>query len=104
MLDHLSHRSNSLRAAVLGASDGTLTTPVWFWPWRPPALRIVAIDEALVRRAGQLAAQHALRGYGAVHLACALDVTREGILLATWDTALGAAATATGRLLVNDAS
>lgn len=49
-------------------------------------LRIVAIDEPLARRAGDVAAQHAL------HIACALDLKG----------ALNSAARATGRLLAND--
>ena len=65
-------------------------------------LRTVAIDEPLARHAGDLAAQHALRGYDAVHLACALELHGEDKLLATWDNALNAAALATGRLLAND--
>ena len=65
-------------------------------------LRTVAIDEPLARHAGDLAAQHALRGYDAVHLACALQLQGHDILLATWDNALNAAARATGRLIAND--
>jgi predicted nucleic acid-binding protein len=65
-------------------------------------LRIVAIDEPLARHAGELAAHHGLRGYDAVHLACALQLHGDEILLATWDNALNAAARATGQLLVND--
>jgi predicted nucleic acid-binding protein len=65
-------------------------------------LRTVAIDEPLARHAGDLAAEHALRGYDAVHLACASQLQGEDILLATWDKALNAAARATGRLLAND--
>jgi uncharacterized protein len=65
-------------------------------------LRTVAIDEPLAREAGDLAARYALRGYDAVHLACALHIEGDDILLATWDTALNSAARATGRLLVND--
>jgi predicted nucleic acid-binding protein len=65
-------------------------------------LRIVAIDEPLARHAGDLAAQHALRGYAAVHLACALALEGDDVLLATWDDALNAAARATRRLLAND--
>ena len=53
------------------------------------------------RHAGDLAA-HALRGYDAVHLACALQRHGEDVLLATWDNALNVAARATGRLLTND--
>jgi predicted nucleic acid-binding protein len=66
-------------------------------------LRTVAIDEQLARRAGDLAARHALRGYDAVHLACALALEGDDVLLATWDSALNAAARATGRLLANAA-
>ncbi len=65
-------------------------------------LRIIAIDEPLARQAGDLATEHALRGYDAVHLACALQLHGDDILLATWDDALNAAARATGRLLAND--
>jgi predicted nucleic acid-binding protein len=65
-------------------------------------LRIVAIDEPLARQAGDLAAQHALRGYDAVHLACALHLQGDDIVLATWDAGLNSAARATGRLLTND--
>ena len=67
-------------------------------------LRTVAIDEPLARHAGEIAAQHALRGNDAVHLACALQLHGDDILLATWDNALNAAARATGRLLANDTS
>ena len=65
-------------------------------------LRIIAIDEPLARQAGDLAGQHALRGYDAVHLACALQLQGHDLLLATWDNALNAAARATGRLIAND--
>jgi predicted nucleic acid-binding protein len=65
-------------------------------------LRIVAIDGPLARHAGELAAAHALRGYDAVHLACALQLHGDDILLATWDNTLNAAARATGQLLAND--
>ena len=34
---HLSHRSNWLRAAVLGANDGILSTAASCWAWRRPA-------------------------------------------------------------------
>ncbi len=64
-------------------------------------LRIVGIDEPLARHAGELAERHALRGYDAVHLACALAVDADEVLLATWDSALSDAASETGRLLVN---
>lgn len=65
-------------------------------------LRTVAIDEPLARHAGELAAQHALRGYDALHLACALQLYGDDTILATWDNALNTAARATGQLLAND--
>jgi len=65
-------------------------------------LRTVAIDEPLARHAGDLAARHALRGCDAVHLACALELHGDDILLATWDNAVNTAARATGRLIAND--
>lgn len=65
-------------------------------------LRIIAIDEPLARQAGDLATQHALRGYDAVHLACTLHLEGDDILLATWDNALNSAARATGQLTAND--
>jgi predicted nucleic acid-binding protein len=65
-------------------------------------LRITAIDEQLAREAGDLASQHALRGYDAVHLACALHLEGDDIVLATWDNALNSAARATGQLIASD--
>jgi uncharacterized protein len=65
-------------------------------------LRIVTIDEPLARHAGDLATQHALRGYDAVHLACALHLSGDDTVFATWDNALNFAARATGRLIAND--
>jgi predicted nucleic acid-binding protein len=67
-------------------------------------LRVIAIDEPLARAAGELAGGHALRGYDAVHLASALAVEREDVVLVTWDGALGDAAQATAALLTNDRS
>lgn len=64
-------------------------------------LRIVGIDEPLALHAGALAERHRLRGYDAVHLACALAVGGDETLMATWDSALNEAARETGRLLVN---
>jgi hypothetical protein len=43
-----------------------------------------------------------VRGYDAVHLACALQLRGDDVLLATWGNALNAAARATGELLAND--
>ena len=55
-------------------------------------LVIVGVDEALARRAGELADERALRGYGAVHLASALALGSGETILVTWDRDLSNAA------------
>ena len=57
-----------------------------------------AIDPSwpIVQRAGELAEQHALRGYDAVHLASALDALGEGDVLVTWDDDLAGAGRVAG--------
>lgn len=59
------------------------------------AVLIVATDESLARRAGDLAAEHHLRGYDAVHLASALRLGDQTALV-TWDDRLKDAAIAAG--------
>lgn len=64
-------------------------------------LRVIALDDALARAAGDLAERHALRGYDAVHLASALAIDVPGdLVIATWDAELAAAAVAEGRMVV----
>ncbi len=46
--------------------------------------------------AGELAEAHGLRGYDAVHLATALSIDVDSMLLATWDGDLARAAIAAG--------
>ena len=60
------------------------------------ALVIVGVDEALGRRAGELADERALRGYDAVHLARALALATGETILATWDRDLSNAAADAG--------
>jgi len=59
-------------------------------------LVIVGVDEALARRAGELADERALRGYDAVHLASALALGAGEAILVTWDRVLSNAAVGTG--------
>jgi uncharacterized protein len=59
-------------------------------------LVIVGVDDALARRAGELADQRALRGYDAVHLASALALGPGETILVTWDRDLGNAAVGAG--------
>jgi hypothetical protein len=51
----------------------------------------VGVSRDLATRAGQLAERHRLRGYDAVHLACALSIDGPDLLLATWDRDLARA-------------
>ncbi|MEN3281469.1 MAG: uncharacterized protein V7607_2609 [Solirubrobacteraceae bacterium] len=59
-------------------------------------LRVIGVDGPLVQSAGELAERHGLRGYDAVHLASAIGVNDPGLVFATWDNDLGAAAIACG--------
>lgn len=59
------------------------------------AAHIVGIDESLAREAGDLAAEHHLRGYDAVHLASALRLGGQTMLI-TWHDRLTEAARAAG--------
>lgn len=47
----------------------------------------IGVDESLARRAGELAEEHRLRGYDAVHLATALEFD-DDVVLVTWDADL----------------
>ncbi|MHB8452767.1 MAG: type II toxin-antitoxin system VapC family toxin, partial [Mycobacteriales bacterium] len=57
---------------------------------------IVEVSSSLVHRAGALAEEHSLRGYGAVHLAAAEALAAEEIVVVTGDGALGQAAHSLG--------
>lgn len=56
----------------------------------------VDIDQALVDLAGGLAEEHALRAYDAVHLAAALAVASDDLVVVAGDRALTSAAHAAG--------
>jgi predicted nucleic acid-binding protein len=57
---------------------------------------VIEVGDGLVRRAGQLAEEHGLRGYDAVHLAAAETLRDEEIVLVAGDNALCRAAEAVG--------
>jgi predicted nucleic acid-binding protein len=63
-------------------------------------LRVIGIDDALARLAGELAELHGLRGYDAVHLASAISVDDAALVVVTWDGDLAAAAVACGHPVV----
>ena len=52
----------------------------------------VGVDSDLARRAGEHAEDLGLRGYDAVHLATALELGDEEVVLVTWDRDLARAA------------
>jgi predicted nucleic acid-binding protein len=54
-------------------------------------LQLLAVDHELVRDAGELAEQYALRGYDAVHLAAGLAIAGP-VTFVTWDGDLAGAA------------
>lgn len=59
-------------------------------------LMSLGVDEALARHAGELADEHALRGYDALHLASALALGATETILVTWDRDLSNAAVGAG--------
>jgi hypothetical protein len=69
-------------------------------------IRVVAIDPAIVRKAGEVAENHALRGYDAIHLATALNLrsNKDDVLMATWDDSLADAAYDAGISVVRTTS
>jgi predicted nucleic acid-binding protein len=61
-----------------------------------PAFGVIALDQSLVEHASQLAVERGLRSLDAVHLASALLLPRDDVVVATWDRRLHAAGLAEG--------
>lgn len=66
------------------------------WEGLHQALRLVELTPPMEHEAGDLAAQHALSGFDAVHLASALTLTGLPLIVATWDARLLRAAQSSG--------
>ena len=64
------------------------------------AFGVVEVDQALVERAAALAMKHALRSLDALHLAAALILPRQDLVVGTWDRPVHAAAEAEGFVLL----
>lgn len=64
-------------------------------------LDLLEVDDPLVRRAGELAQHHALRGYDAVHLAAAERVRHDTTILVAGDRDLCVAAEMLGLAIVD---
>ncbi len=66
------------------------------WVELHQALRLVEVTSQLEHAAGDLAEQHALSGFDAIHLASALTLSTTPVVVATWDGRLHQAAQAVG--------
>lgn len=83
------HRLGRVTAQQLRSAVDDLGT-------RCEELELLDIDDILARQAGDLAEQHSLRGYDAVHLAAAHRVNDAELVVVAGDRPLLAAATAAG--------
>jgi predicted nucleic acid-binding protein len=63
-------------------------------------LRVVGLDEGLAQLAGELAEDHGLRGYDAVHLASAISLGDDELVAVTWGRDLAAAVSECGYAVV----
>lgn len=82
-----SRRSSDLTERELRTAEANWED---FWA----TIRPVELTATVERNAGQLAAQRALRGADALHLASALAVDSPGLVIAVWDRRLHAGAVA----------
>jgi predicted nucleic acid-binding protein len=79
---------------AVGLSAGANATKAVNSEW--PAFSVIELDQPLAEHAASLALAHELRSLDAIHLAAALIVPREDLVLATWDRRLHGAARAEG--------
>jgi predicted nucleic acid-binding protein len=82
----------TVRAVGLTAGRAALGRVREEWP----AIGIVELDQRLVEHAAELTLAFDLRSIDALHLAAALVLPRDDLLLATWDRRLHAGAVASG--------
>jgi predicted nucleic acid-binding protein len=86
----------TVRAVGLSASQAAAGAVREEWP----AFGVIEVDQRLAEDAAELAITHELRSMDALHLAAALTLPRDDLLLATWDRRLHAAAGAEGLALI----
>lgn len=82
----------TVRAVGLAAGHGATRAVSEEWA----SFSVVEVDQELVERAGRLALDDELRSLDALHLAAALLLPSEEIVVATWDRRLHAAAQSHG--------
>jgi len=86
----------TVRAVGLSAGEAAAGAVREEWP----AFGVIEVDQRLVEDAAKLAVERELRSMDALHLAAALMLTPEDLLLATWDRRLHAAARTEGLSLI----
>jgi predicted nucleic acid-binding protein len=86
----------TVRAVGLSAGQAAARAVREEWP----AFGVIEVDQRLVEDAAKLAIGRELRSLDALHLAAALVLPGEDLLLATWDRRLYAAASAEGLKLI----
>ncbi len=82
------------RSRALGRSGLAAAEEAWEERWA--AVRPVELSAVVEQQAGDLAHRHALRGADAVHLASALALATDDVVVAVWDRRLHAGARAEG--------
>jgi predicted nucleic acid-binding protein len=86
----------TVRAVELSAGKAAAKTVREEWP----ALAVIEVDQRLTEEAAVLAINHGLRSLDALHLAAALSLPQDDLLLATWDHRLHTAAVTEGLGLI----
>jgi predicted nucleic acid-binding protein len=86
----------TVRAVGLSAGRAAARTAREEWS----AFGVIEVDQRLVEDAAELAIDRELRSLDALHLAAALVLPRDELLLATWDRRLHAAAGVEGLSLL----
>lgn len=89
----------TIRAVALTAGRDAVKAMRQEWT----AFGVVEVDQRLVEDAADLAIASGLRSLDALHLATALVLPRDDLLLLTWDRRLHAAATAEALQVVPEA-
>ena len=79
---------------AVGLAAGVAATSAVTEEW--PAFGVVEVDQALVEHAAALVLERDLRSLDSLHLAAALVLPADGLVFATWDRPLHAAAGAAG--------
>lgn len=83
---------------AVGLSAGAAATKAVREEW--PAFGVIEVDQSLAESAAQLAIDRELQSLDALHLAAALMIADDDLVLAVWDRRLHAAARTEGIRLI----